>query len=69
MYERSTNIESKIHDAATDLLCCVLRSLHDRDAACLLNSNLLSKIAAFESAYHTSVARESEEKYVFLDHS
>ncbi|XKL63826.1 hypothetical protein PGB90_006190 [Kerria lacca] len=62
IYEAPTKIESRLHDAATDLLCCVLRCLRDSQANNILNVNVFSKIAAFENAYHSSVARESTEK-------
>jgi hypothetical protein len=64
IYDTSSTIESKLHDAATELLCNVLRALRGPDSDCVLDINLYTKIAAFESAYHTAVARENIEKYV-----
>lgn len=63
MYKNSSCIESKLHDAATDLLCNVFKILRSPEANCVLDRNLCEKIAAFENAYHISVACESTEKY------
>lgn len=62
IYETSSTIESKLHDAATELLCNLLRALRGPDADSILDINLYSKIAAFESSYHAAVARENIEK-------
>ena len=62
VYETSSTIESKLHDAATELLCNILRALRGPDADCVLDINLYTKIASFEPAYHTSVACEDIEK-------
>lgn len=62
MYENESCIESKLHDAATDLLCNILKTLRGGGASSILDVNLCTKIAAFEYAYHMSVACESTEK-------
>lgn len=62
VYENESCIESKLHDAATDLLCNILKTLRGGGASSILDVNLCTKIAAFEYAYHMSVACESTEK-------
>lgn len=64
MYENETNINSKLHDAASDVVCNFLKGLRHSHLSHMLDSNLFDKIAAFEKAYHISVAREAIEKYV-----
>lgn len=66
MYDSPPNIQSKLHDAASDLLCTILQGIKSPPDDDVSNINLISKIAAFENAYHMSVAREDEEKWVRL---
>lgn len=62
MYDRSVNLKSKLHDAASDLMCTILHGIKSSLFDDVSNVNLISKIADFENAYHISVAREDEEK-------
>lgn len=62
MYDRPVNIKSKLHDAASDLMCTLLIGLRNPPFDDVFNMNFISKIANFENAYHISVAREDEEK-------
>lgn len=61
-FENESNMNSKLHDAASDVVCNFLKGLRSSHLNHILDRNLFNEIAAFEKAYHISVAKECTEK-------
>ena len=56
------NVDTKLHDAATDCICSVLQCLEENDNESQFEIDIFKSVGALEKYYHFSVANEDDEK-------